>query len=199
MGLGGGSSDAAAVLRGLNRLWRLDYDSDTLERVAARVGSDVPFFLHGGTALTRGRGELVEPLPDHEPLDFSIFVADVEIDDKTRRMYAALTPADFSDGHHTEVTAATLRRNLPLTETDMLNAFDARIVEVAPTLAHAMATCRAAGFGVHAAGSGPGFYSWTPLAELPRLLLRELDQEWGVRALACRSLSREASLATREI
>ncbi len=199
MGLGGGSSDAAAVLRGLNRLWRLDFDIETLERIAARVGSDVPFFLHGGTALVRGRGELIEPLPDHEPLQFSLFASEIEIDDKTRRMYAALVPADFGDGHHTDVTAATLRHNLPLTETDMVNAFDARIDEVAPSMAHAMATCREAGVGVHAAGSGPGFFSWTPLADLPRLLLHELEREWGVRARACHSLTREASLSVREL
>ena len=55
-GLGGGSSDAAAVLRGLARLWQLDWPIERLEEVAASVGSDVPFFLHGGTARCRGRG-----------------------------------------------------------------------------------------------------------------------------------------------
>src|SRR5438132_9567908 len=61
-GLGGGSSDAGAVLRGLARAWRLD--GVDLTPVAAQIGSDVPFFLSGAAyAFVRGRGELVEPLP----------------------------------------------------------------------------------------------------------------------------------------
>jgi 4-diphosphocytidyl-2-C-methyl-D-erythritol kinase len=61
-GLGGGSSDAAAVLIGLNRLWRLQWSIERLDEVAATLGSDVPFFLRGGAALARGRGEKVEAL-----------------------------------------------------------------------------------------------------------------------------------------
>lgn len=57
-GLGGGSSDAAAALRALARLYRLQLD---LAPVAAGVGADVAFFLHGGTALARGRGERLTP------------------------------------------------------------------------------------------------------------------------------------------
>jgi 4-diphosphocytidyl-2-C-methyl-D-erythritol kinase len=61
-GLGGGSSNAAAVLIGLNRLWKLSLSDRQLARMAARLGSDVPFFLHGGTMLARGRGEKLTPL-----------------------------------------------------------------------------------------------------------------------------------------
>jgi 4-diphosphocytidyl-2-C-methyl-D-erythritol kinase len=61
-GLGGGSSDAAVVLMGLNRLWRLDLDADRLRLLAARLGADVPYFLCGGTALGIGRGDEVYPL-----------------------------------------------------------------------------------------------------------------------------------------
>ncbi|MEJ2369031.1 MAG: 4-(cytidine 5'-diphospho)-2-C-methyl-D-erythritol kinase [Acidobacteriota bacterium] len=63
-GLGGGSSDAAATLLALNRLWKLDASAQDLDRIAASLGSDVPFFLVGGTALGVGRGEEVYPLPD---------------------------------------------------------------------------------------------------------------------------------------
>lgn len=63
-GLGGGSSDAAATLAGLARLWNLSLPSADLEAVAAQIGADVPFFLRGGCCLARGRGEELEPLPD---------------------------------------------------------------------------------------------------------------------------------------
>jgi len=61
-GLGGGSSDAACALMGLNRLWGLNYDKLTLMRLAAEIGSDVPFFLAGPLALIEGRGEKVTEL-----------------------------------------------------------------------------------------------------------------------------------------
>ncbi|MDP2675876.1 MAG: 4-(cytidine 5'-diphospho)-2-C-methyl-D-erythritol kinase, partial [Dehalococcoidia bacterium] len=63
-GLGGGSSDAAATLRGLDELWGLGLGGEKLAEMAAGLGSDVPFFLAGGTALAEGRGERVTPLLD---------------------------------------------------------------------------------------------------------------------------------------
>jgi 4-diphosphocytidyl-2-C-methyl-D-erythritol kinase len=62
-GLGGGSSNAAAVLQGLNQLWNLGATNETLRALAADIGSDVSFFLGRGAAVCRGRGERVEPAP----------------------------------------------------------------------------------------------------------------------------------------
>ncbi|MFC1956296.1 4-(cytidine 5'-diphospho)-2-C-methyl-D-erythritol kinase, partial [Chloroflexota bacterium] len=62
-GLGGDSSDTAATLRGLNQLWESGLPQEELLELAARLGSDVPFFIHSGTALVAGRGELVRTLP----------------------------------------------------------------------------------------------------------------------------------------
>jgi 4-diphosphocytidyl-2-C-methyl-D-erythritol kinase len=61
-GMAGGSADAAATLVGLAALWRLDIGRDELATVAATLGSDVPFMLHGGTALGTGRGERLVPV-----------------------------------------------------------------------------------------------------------------------------------------
>ena len=63
-GLGGGSSDCAAALVGLSRLWGIGMPANRIQSLAAGLGSDVPFFLTGGTARLRGRGTEVEPLPD---------------------------------------------------------------------------------------------------------------------------------------
>lgn len=62
-GLAGGSSDAAATLRGLNRLWNLGLSMDELAEIGAEIGSDVSFCVYGGTALARGRGEKIIHLP----------------------------------------------------------------------------------------------------------------------------------------
>lgn len=64
-GLAGGSADAAATLVALDRLWGVNTSDEDLLRIAAELGSDVPFALVGGTALGTGRGELVTPVLDH--------------------------------------------------------------------------------------------------------------------------------------
>jgi 4-diphosphocytidyl-2-C-methyl-D-erythritol kinase len=66
-GLAGGSSDAAAVLRGVNRLWELEIDVDRLAELGAEIGSDVSFCVYGGTALAKGRGEKITDLPAPPP------------------------------------------------------------------------------------------------------------------------------------
>jgi 4-diphosphocytidyl-2-C-methyl-D-erythritol kinase len=83
-GLGGGSADAAVALLLLDRLWALETPQDRLQGLAARLGSDVPFFLTGGEAEVSGRGEIVRPVEDGPAADllllvppFSISTADV--------------------------------------------------------------------------------------------------------------------------
>ena len=66
-GTAGGSSDAAAVLRGLNDLTGAGLDREVLARIGLEVGSDVPYCVLGGTALARGRGEILTPLPSLPP------------------------------------------------------------------------------------------------------------------------------------
>ncbi len=61
-GLGGGSSDGARILLGLNRLWNAGLSVEELSAIGARLGSDVPFFLHGPSSVCRGRGEVVQPI-----------------------------------------------------------------------------------------------------------------------------------------
>ncbi len=71
-GLGGGSSDAAAALVAANELWQLGQSPEQLRALAAEIGSDVPFFLCGGAAVCRGRGERIEPLDRWAPLDLVV-------------------------------------------------------------------------------------------------------------------------------
>ena len=67
-GLGGGSSDAAATLIALDRLFKTGLSREALASMAAKIGSDVPFFLSGGAAIVEGRGERVTPIPAREDL-----------------------------------------------------------------------------------------------------------------------------------
>jgi 4-diphosphocytidyl-2-C-methyl-D-erythritol kinase len=71
-GLGGGSSDAATALRLANWGWQLGMGVERLSAIAAEIGSDVAFFLQNGTAICRGRGERIEPLPNFRPIHFVV-------------------------------------------------------------------------------------------------------------------------------
>lgn len=66
-GLGGGSTDAAATIRALNRLWNLQMDYDEMVAIGFKIGSDVPYCLGGGCSLVLGKGEIVKPLPTLRP------------------------------------------------------------------------------------------------------------------------------------
>lgn len=103
-GLGGGSSDAAAALIGLNRLWQLGLPVEALLPLAAAVGSDVPFFLHGGCALVRGRGEIVSPLSWVAP--GWLVIARPAFGVSTARAYADLA-AGRGDAPHPDCAAVT--------------------------------------------------------------------------------------------
>lgn len=89
-GLGGGSSDAAAVLRGLNRLWRLNWSREQLLPLAQALGADVPFFLQGGTGIGRGRGDEIEILP-LQP-DLAIVLIQPPFGLSTPRVYSRWSP-----------------------------------------------------------------------------------------------------------
>ena len=93
-GLAGGSADAAATLRALNRLFGSCLTFAQLLSVAATLGSDVPFCLVGGTALCLGRGELISPIPFDKRLNILLAKSDEEV--STPRAYAALD-AKYSD------------------------------------------------------------------------------------------------------
>jgi 4-diphosphocytidyl-2-C-methyl-D-erythritol kinase len=90
-GLAGGSSDAAATLRGLNRLWGLRIPQHELQKLGGELGSDVPFCIVGGTAIARGRGELLEPLPSPPPC--WIILAKPPINVSTADVYGKLNAA----------------------------------------------------------------------------------------------------------
>ena len=159
-GLGGGSSDAAAVLRGLCRLWKLDLSDDDLAPIAAELGSDVPFFLRGGAALASGRGELIEPLPDGPRQRVTVAWPRPRLQpDKTARMYAALRPEHDTDGSRTDRLAARLRTGQPVRDEDIYNVFEAVLPEVDQEGAAAFERAAALGIGQpHLCGSGPAFY-----------------------------------------
>ena len=101
-GLGGGSADAAAALRGLNMLWDLGLPRRELYFLASGLGSDVPFLLDGGIALATERGDFLEPMAAADGVEVLLVVPPESIPRKTPTLYGALTPCDYSDGIPTQ-------------------------------------------------------------------------------------------------
>lgn len=133
MGLGGGSSDAATALLALNQLWGVGLPVDEMYSMAAKIGSDVPFFLKGGTALSEGRGERVSGLPAVAQMPVLLVWPDETFEDKTRKLYSHITSAHYSDGGVTRRLVQTIMgRQL---ETSMLyNVFENVAFQVFPGL-----------------------------------------------------------------
>ena len=124
-GLGGDSSDAAAVLKGLNEIWGLGLTLEKQSEIAAQLGSDVTFFLQGGTALATGRGEVITVLPSLPEKWVMLVVPDVPVQEgKTTRMYQSLTASHYTDGVLTDKIVAAIKRGEILDASLLFNTFE---------------------------------------------------------------------------
>lgn len=195
-GLGGGSSDAAATLRGLDELWRLGYGDARLAEMGAQLGSDVAFFAYGGTALSEGRGERVTPLPDISPVWLVLLAPPFRLPEKTRRMYDALTAGDYGDGSRTEALRGRLQRGHPIADSDLYNVFERAAYEVFEGLdAYRDALLAAGARRAHLAGSGPALFALGPDEAAARAVHDRLQPPGG-QAMLVRTLTAAEARAT---
>jgi len=162
VGLGGGSSDAAATLLGLNELWRLGLSTGALLDLGAQLGSDVPFFMHGGTALVEGRGEVVTPLPLLPLTYFVLLIPRLpKMTGKTGQMYARLSSAHFADGEYVRQGVAALTRGEAVDHAGVFNTFERVAFDLLPELDGCRKALEQGGApAVHLAGSGPCLFTF---------------------------------------
>ena len=160
-GLGGDSSDAAAVIMGLNKLWELGLDEARMEEIAARLGSDVPFFIRRGTALAGGIGEVLTPLPAPKDFYAVIIVPDtLSLTDKTRRLYESLKPDFYTLGKATKKLEQSLRQGKVIEPSMLFNVFENVAFDTFKGLDDYRKKMLHLGAGsVHLCGSGPSLYS----------------------------------------
>ncbi len=134
-GLGSGATDAAATLIGLNRLWELNIPHQKLADLAAKLGSDVAFFLYGGTALGKGRGEQITPLPPISQLWLVLLQPPIEpMPNKTAQLYSQLAPLHFTSGQLTQKLAAHLNRGSKVEDSFLSNVFEQVAFDFFPRL-----------------------------------------------------------------
>lgn len=178
-GLGGDSSDAAAVLLGLNRLWELHLSVEKLQELAQQLGSDVSFFLHGGTALMEGRGERITLLPSLPHRWVILIIPNVpRLPGKTREMYGRLQPAHYTDGSITEKLVSDLETGKDFNTSALFNTFENVTFTRGTELTTYQSHIRKIGApNIHLAGTGPAlFILLDKKPEAADLLLRLKNQ-----------------------
>jgi len=160
-GLGGDSSDAATTLQGLNKLWGLGLSQSKLLKLAVQLGSDVAFFLYGGTALVEGRGEIVTPLPPLPHMWVVLVVPPVpRLMEKTEQLYASLKASHYTDGQITRRLIEALKAGREFTPSLLFNTFENVAFDSFTGLREYWQKFLKAGAGdVHLAGSGPALFT----------------------------------------
>lgn len=115
-GLGGGSSNAATVLKGLNEWWGLKLSKNVLNELAAQIGSDVPFFLYGKTCRAEGRGEIITSIESCPLLNLAFIVPPVKVpDNKTKWIYGNFNVKEVPSHPSVEGFRAAMKSSDPYT------------------------------------------------------------------------------------
>ena len=167
VGLGGGSSDAAATLLTLNRLWELRLPVSELVYLASKLGSDAPFFIYGGTALVEGKGGKITSLPPPPQVWFVLLVPPLpKMPDKTKQLYNKLDVSHFTEGQLVRAALPSLMQGKMIDSSLMFNAFGKVAFDVFPELNEYKRKFKEAGASsVYLAGSGPCLFTFVPEEE----------------------------------
>lgn len=187
-GLGGGSSDAAAALLGVDRMFGLRTSPDALREHAAALGSDIPFFLEGGTALLRGRGTEIESLPDGPRLELLIV-------DPRRPLSTPLVYAQIQEPLTLAVKPASIPGfgripQDPSSRVRLGNDLETHAAHLCPDIPEMRRLLLESGARAAAmTGSGSAVFGLFDEAETARAAAGEAERR-GFRALPCRTLSR---------
>ena len=191
-GLGGGASDAAATLRALNHLWGLGLPPEQLLKLASSLGSDIAFFLYGGTALGEGRGERVTPLPSYPVSWIVLFRPPVDIPSgKTKHLYDSLNASHFGEGRSTKEMVEMLNRGSEISLSCLVNTFEKVAFTVYDGLEAYWQRFRELGAdNIHLAGSGPTLFALAhdkrQGEEIYRNLVKEGFEAYLIQSLATR-------------
>jgi 4-diphosphocytidyl-2-C-methyl-D-erythritol kinase len=173
-GLAGGSTDAAAVLDGLNRLWGLGLATPELAQLGAEIGSDVPFFFAAPAAWCTGRGEVVLPVPLDRPLDLVLACPAVGL--STAEVYRHLTvPVSPQSGD--SIRQAVARGDVEEIGRQLHNRLQETAVRLRPGIAAVLEQLQALGpAGQMMSGSGTSLFALCRSPEEAGTLALRLSQ-----------------------
>lgn len=186
-GLAGGSSDAAAALRGLNRLWETGLSMAELEGLATQIGSDVAFCVRGGTQRATGRGEVLQPvLP---PQSFELVIYKPEFNVSTASVYKAFDAAKLERILDIRALCDKVCGADICAATELLgNDLESVTMAMHPIIAEIKAFMREHGAGYALmSGSGPSVFAICPDAQTAQALAQLLQTSYGGVAYAVRA------------
>ncbi|UCF78953.1 MAG: 4-(cytidine 5'-diphospho)-2-C-methyl-D-erythritol kinase [Candidatus Eiseniibacteriota bacterium] len=156
-GLGGGSSDAACTLLGLNRLWELGLSSGELAEVAEGIGSDVPFFVRGGAQMVEGRGERLTPLEELPELWFVVVVPPARI--SSAQAYSAVRIELTRRGQEHRIKHLGTGLDADGVAKSLRNDLESGVMEICPEVRELKGSLVALGaLGSAVSGSGPAVF-----------------------------------------
>lgn len=184
-GLGGGSSDAAATLWGLNRLWRLGWARERLEELAVELGMDVPFFLGTGRALATGRGDKVTRLPGGG--GYALVLVNPGVSLSTQEVYSRVPQDWHAEAAGTGRVIEALRtRNAARLAAALTNTLERVVEPVLPVIGRMKAGLLAAGaLAAVMSGSGPTVFGVARSLDHARQIRQRVNRSgwacWAVR------------------
>ncbi|MCF6411927.1 4-(cytidine 5'-diphospho)-2-C-methyl-D-erythritol kinase [Pseudalkalibacillus salsuginis] len=159
-GLAGGSSDAAATLKGLNQLWDLGLSIEELATLGAEIGSDVSFCVYGGTALAKGRGEIIRQIPSPPPC--WVVLAKPSIGVSTADVYRMLKLADVQHPDTAAMLNAIEEKDYNKICASLWNVLESVTLQQYQEVRHIKEQMQRLGAeGVLMSGSGPTVFSLT--------------------------------------
>lgn len=178
-GLGGGSADAAAVLRALNRHFGEPLSIAALAELGAQVGSDVPFCTLGGTAMVEGRGERLRKLPDMPDCIFVVCKPDFSV--STPELYQKLDTVAIA--HHPDnraMESALLAGDLAAVADQVYNVFDPVVTADHLELNYIKSICNSYGsLGQQMTGSGSAVFAILPDFEFAAVVCNMLKENYS--------------------
>jgi 4-diphosphocytidyl-2-C-methyl-D-erythritol kinase len=190
-GLGGGSADAAIALLGLAKLWQIEINFDDLCEIGARLGSDVPFFLFGGTALGYGRGTDILPVNEREE-KFMLVVAP-QIDVPTAQAFAGLNAGGLTNQTPESILkyCRSEAEKLNLRHSNLENDFEPSVFKIEPEIKRVKEKLLQLGASqALMSGSGASVFAVFDKEETRQATLKALENEQDWRMFAVATISR---------
>ena len=190
-GLGGGSSNAAVTLIGLTRLWDLEISDDILHELAADLGSDVPFFLTGGTAIGTGRGEHVGQVDDLEVENLLLVTPDVAVSTGDAFERLAAPTLTFEERNRILTVCRNEADSLDLHHSVLRNDFEPSVFAAHPEIQRVKNSLLELGAANAAlSGSGGSVFASFDNKETRQAAQKALDIESTWRKFAVSTISR---------
>lgn len=159
-GLAGGSTDAAAVLTGINQLWNLGLKFEELAQYGGEIGSDIPFCIRGGTAVASGRGEIISPLPEIPELWMVLAKPQLEV--STAEIYKHFRAEKVIRRPDTKAMISAVKAGkTPEIVTNLVNVLESVTLERYPEVASLKASMSQLGVvNPLMSGSGPSVFGF---------------------------------------